>query len=62
MNWQDLLLFTPLALGVAGAWFVAWRVSKDLREFDSRLDRAQRSADKTLAELNDMLRLARTKP
>ena len=28
MNWQDLLLFTPLALGVAGAWFVAWRVSK----------------------------------
>ena len=28
MNWQDLLLFTPLALGVAGAWLVAWRVSK----------------------------------
>lgn len=28
MNWQDLVLFAPLALGVAGAWIVAWRVSK----------------------------------
>lgn len=28
MSWQDLWLFVPLTLGVAGAWLVAWRVSK----------------------------------
>lgn len=50
MSALDVLLFTPLAFGVAGAWFVAWRVSKTgngTAQHAARVESIRRGARRT---------------